>query len=308
MNILIELPTWLGDSIMATPSIEELIKLYPKAKITFFGSYLSCEALKSHPNALHVKIDESKKSFFRLYWLFKKAKKLGEFDLAISFKSSVISTFFLRFISAKKRFQYSKYLYKGHQVQKYSNFLKKALHVKINPQSLCLHVKPYIYKRPTLGINPGATYGSAKRWYPKEFAKVADYFSKTYDIVIFGGPNETDIANEVESLIEAKNVINLAGKTTISELISKIAGLSLFVTNDSGPMHVAAAYKVPTVTLFGPTKHDETSQWKNPNGYIITHNLECAPCMKRVCPIKTHECMKSIKANEVIDIINKKIT
>ena len=296
MNLLIELPTWLGDTIMATPTIEELIKKYPNAKITFFGSYISTEALKSHPNSLHVKVDESKKSISRCYWLYKTTKELGSFDLAISFRSSFTSKLFLWFLNAKKKIQYKKNVYDGHQVEKYA----KALHVE--PQNLTLYQKPYMYTRPTLGINPGATYGSAKRWYPEEFAKVATHFAKTHDIVIFGGPNEVDIANEVEKLIETK-VTNLAGKTDITELIEKVAGLNLFVTNDSGPMHIAAAYKVPTVTLFGPTKYNETSQWNNHNGYIVSHNLECAPCMKRVCPLKTHECMKGIKAGEVIKLL-----
>ncbi|WP_458699946.1 glycosyltransferase family 9 protein [Sulfurospirillum sp. 1307] len=301
MNIFIELPTWLGDTIMTTPSIEQIVKKYPNAKITFFGSYVSTEALKNHPNSLHVVIDESKKSNFRLLWLYRVAKKLGSFDLAISFRSSFTSKLFLWFLNSKNKIQYKKNVFTGHQVEKYA----KALHVK--PSDLKLYQKPYVYARPTLGINPGATYGSAKRWYPEEFAKVANHFSKTHDIVIFGGPNEIEIANEVERLIATK-VVNLAGKTDITELIEKIAGLSLFVTNDSGPMHIAAAYKVPTVTLFGPTKHNETSQWNNPNGYIISHNLECAPCMKRVCPIKTHECMKGIKAKEVIEVLENHLS
>lgn len=302
MNILIELPTWLGDSVMSTPTIEELLKLHPNAKITFFGSYISCEAFKSHPNSLHVNIDESKKSALRVLWLYKKAKELGKFDLAISFRSSKISSVFLWFLNAKKKIQYKKNTYSGHQVEKYTKFLSKALHVNFLPDTLKLYEKPYEYTKPTLGINPGATYGSAKRWYPSEFAKVANHFSKEFDIVIFGGPAEVEIANEVQSLITSK-VTNLAGKTDIPTLISKIAGLSLFVTNDSGPMHIAAAYQVPTVTLFGPTKSHETNQWKNENSYIINHNLECAPCMKRVCPIKTHECMKGIKAEEVIQLL-----
>ncbi len=301
MNILIELPTWLGDTIMATPAIEELVKKYPNSKITFFGSYVSTEALKSHSNSLHVKLDESKKAISRLFWLYQTAKKLGSFDLAISFRSSFTSKLFLWFLNTKKKIQYKKNIYTGHQVEKYA----KSLHVK--PQDLKLYQKPYMYTKPTLGINPGATYGSAKRWYPEEFAKVANHFTETHDIVIFGGPNEVDIAREVEQLIDTK-VTNLAGKTNITELIEKIAGLSLFVTNDSGPMHIAAAYKIPTVTLFGPTRHDETSQWNNPNGYIISHNLECAPCMKRVCPLKTHECMKAIKANEVIAVLENHLS
>ncbi len=301
MNILIELPTWLGDTVMATPSIEGIIKQYPNSKITFFGSYVSTEALKTHPNSLHVKIDESKKATSRIFWLYNEAKKLGSFDLAISFRSSFTSKLFLWFLNAKNTIQYKKNVYSGHQVEKYA----KVLHVK--PQDLKLYQKPHTYTRPTLGINPGATYGSAKRWYPQEFAKVANYFSKTHDIVIFGGPNEVEIASEVEKLID-QDVANLAGKTDITELVEKIASLSLFVTNDSGPMHIAAAYKVATVTLFGPTKYKETSQWNNPNSYIISHDLECAPCMKRVCPLKTHECMKGIKADEVIKLLENHLS
>lgn len=301
MKIFIELPTWLGDTVMVTPSIEAMLKIYPDAQITFFGSYISTEAFKVHPNSLQIKVDNSRNSIFRYFYLYIAAKKLGEFDLAISFRSSISSKLFLWFLNAKKKLQYKKNIYSGHQVQKYA----KALHVK--PQDLKLYQKPYIYTNTTIGINPGATYGSAKRWYPEEFAKVALHFSKTHDIVIFGGANELAIANEVEKLI-GKKVTNLAGKTDISELIEKIAGLSLFLTNDSGPMHIAAAYKIPTVALFGPTKHHETSQWNNPNGYIISHNLDCAPCMKRVCPIKTHDCMKDIKAQEVIEVLENHLS
>ena len=119
---------------------------------------------------------------------------------------------------------------------------------------------------PLCGINPGASYGSAKRWYPQEFAKVARELSGEYDVIIFGGPGETDIAGDIEQALIDSGVINyknLAGDTTITELINKIASLDLFITGDSGPMHVAAAFQVPTVAIFGPTKDRETSQWMN---------------------------------------------
>jgi len=102
-----------------------------------------------------------------------------------------------------------------------------------------------------------------------------------------------------------KNVINLAGKTSIAKLVSHIAGLDLFITGDSGPMHIAAAYKVPTVAIFGPTKHKETCQWKNPKSLIVRKELECSPCMKRTCPIKTHECMKEITSKDVLKVVEK---
>lgn len=311
MRIFIELPTWLGDAIMTTPAIENLIERYPDAEMTLFGSFVSTEALKMHPKVSECIVDESKKARSRLYWLYQKAKQLGSFDIAISFRSSLTSSFFLWCICAKKKVHYKKNVFEGHQVEKYIQFIAKSLHISASLRPLKLYQVPFHFDKPTLGINPGGTYGSAKRWYPEEFAKVAAYFANCYDIVIFGGPSEIDIAREVEEKLQKNaitNVTNLAGKTTIQELIQNIAGLSLFVTNDSGPMHIAAAYKIPTVALFGPTKYDETSPWQNPNSTILSHNLQCAPCMKRECPIKTHECMRGIKAEEVISLLERHLS
>ena len=155
----------------------------------------------------------------------------------------------------------------------------------------------------TLGINPGGTYGSAKRWYPDEFAEVAAKLSKKYNIIIIGGSGEKDIATDIEKLLIKKGVSNyqnLAGNTTISELVGHISNLDLFITGDSGPMHIAAAFQVPTVAIFGPTKTQETSQWMNKKSLIVKKDLDCQPCMKRVCPLKHHNCMKYIKSVDVL--------
>ena len=98
------------------------------------------------------------------------------------------------------------------------------------------------------------------------------------------------------------------GKTTISELTNYISNLDIFITGDSGPMHIAASLNIPTIALFGPTDPIETAQWKNPYSVIIKKDLECQPCMKRTCPLKHHNCMKLIEAREVIDSIAKVTT
>ncbi|MFA7501145.1 MAG: glycosyltransferase family 9 protein, partial [Sulfurimonas sp.] len=119
---------------------------------------------------------------------------------------------------------------------------------------------------------------------------------------------EVDMAREIESSLVASNItnyVNLAAKTDIRELCSLIGGCSLFITNDSGPMHVAAAYNVPTISIFGPTKHHETSQWMNEKSTIVRHDMECSPCMRRECPLGHHECMKSITASEVIEAVKE---
>ncbi|WP_323587940.1 glycosyltransferase family 9 protein [Aliarcobacter butzleri] len=308
-EIFIEIPSWLGDAIMATPAIENLIKTYPDAQITLLGSFVSTQAFQGYPNIKRVIVDDTKKSGNRYKNLISLAKSIGRVDLAISFRRSISSKFMMFFIKAKKKFNYRRLTKKEiHLCIRYNDFVNKVLNLKNEVGDLKLYFKPFNYDKPTLGINPGATYGSAKRWYPEEFAKIAIEMSKKYDIVIFGGPSETNIAKDIENELVSKGITNyqnLAGKTTIPELIEKIAGLDLFITNDSGPMHIAAAYKVKTIAIFGPTKFTETNQWNNPSGEIVTKNLDCAPCMKRVCPLKHHNCMKNITAADVLNVIVK---
>jgi len=321
MKILIILPNWLGDAVMATPAIELLARYHPQVSFTFVGSYASIEAIKHHPLCKKAVIDETKKAPNRFLATYKLAKSLGEFHMAVSFRNQLHSSLLLRFtgtvICIARSSWHSRFLLshtpkvstQQHLAVQYS----KLAMVDVdewdgNVPPLALYIQPKEFEKPTLGINAGATYGSAKRWYPEKFAEVAAAFSERFDILIFGGPGEVEMAKEIEDnllLMDVKNYTNIAGKTNIEELCANIAGCSLFITNDSGPMHVAAAYQVPTVAIFGPTKHKETSQWMNEKSAIVRHDMDCAPCMKRECPLGHHECMKSITASEVIEAVKE---
>jgi len=314
MKVLIELPTWLGDCVMATPAIENIVNFDNEIEITFIGSFVSIEAMKNHPKVVKTAILSKKYND-----LYRISKDLGRFDAFFSFRSSLRSKFLKFSISAEKKYQFDKNKYINcHQVEKYNNFINNSLGIDAKPGKLKLESNLTFgttlsavtlgvqNSRLTLGINPGASYGSAKRWYPEEFAKVASELSNEYDIIIFGGPGEKNIAMDIEkSLIEkgVNNYQNLAGETAIPELISRISNLDLFITGDSGPMHVAAAFEVPTVAIFGPTKDDETSQWMNEKSFIVKRDLDCQPCMKRTCPLQHHDCMKLIKAEEVLSAV-----
>ena len=307
MRILIELPTWLGDCVMATPAIENIVNFDNDTEITFIGSFVSIEAMKNHPKVVKTVVLDKKYSV-----LYKTARNLDGFDAFFSFRSSTRSKFLKFLISANKKYQFDKNKYINcHQVEKYNNFINTSLNINTNPGKLRIYKKNQsseVAQKSILGINPGASYGSAKRWYPEEFAKVASELSGQYDIVIFGGPGETDIATDIEQgLIDSRitNYQNLAGKTTIPELIEHISSLDFFITGDSGPMHVAAAFQVPTVAIFGPTKDDETSQWMNEKSIIVKKNLDCQPCMKRTCPLGHHNCMNLIKAVDVLDAVKQ---
>lgn len=491
MRLFIELPTWLGDSVMASMAIELIATNFKDAQITFFGAKMCLELYKPHPNATNFIIDESKKAKFRLLNLAKTMRNLGEFDVAISFRGSFSAKFGLFFIKAHKKALFNKRINAAHQAEKYAEFIAQTLNLqganrekqngkiaqnieniaqkqpkpcaknlnlkftltnaqttqergnknksaifepinifckkatknadfvgfcekisklnlanfkfsplnkkyfdpnskktavqnransptfntkfknlnfktspnlelanmpkqsdKIAPNldeanlknknlqslktnnsahlkaqnnkksdensqilnqnhGLKLYFEPKIFARKTLGLNPGASYGSAKRWYPLYFAKVAQEFANDFDIVIFGGPNESEICDEIACQLSKNGVkfTNLCGKTTIKELCEMIAGIAksggIFITNDSGPMHIAAAFKTPTIALFGPTRWRETSPYANENARILHLNLPCMPCMKRVCPLGTHACMKNLLPQMAIDAIKE---
>ena len=302
MKILIELPTWLGDTVMSTPAIENLVNFFDDSQITLVGSFVAIEILKYHPKIVKTYVLDKKFSNF-----YKTAKSFGEFDAFFSFRTSLRSKFMKFFISSKNKYQFNKYKYiKNHQVEKYNNFINDSLGINSIPGNLKLYIekKNKKGKNKLLGINPGSTYGSSKRWYPKEFASVAEKLSSQYDIIIFGGHDEKEIAKDIEKHLIKKgvdNFKNLATKMTVQELLSQIATLDLFITGDSGPMHIAAAFQVPTVSIFGPTKDIETSQWMNKKSGIVKKDLDCQPCMKRVCPLKHHNCMKLIKSTDVLE-------
>ncbi len=296
MKLLIEPPTWLGDSVMASGAIDKLIEYLNPNEVILFGSFVSTELLKTNPKIDKVIINQKK--------ILKNLITLPKADIFISFRRSLASK--ILGIKYKKKFFFEK-IYTGHMVEQYNQHVDDIIYnlTKKSPKKL---YPPKLYFTPkktnAIGINPGATYGSAKRWYPEEFAKVANYLGQFRDIIIFGGPGEEEIAKDIEKHLTIKNYKNLCGKLSIKELCEYIGGLDLFITNDSGPMHIAAAFNVPIIAIFGPTDYTETSPYSN-NYKIITKNLECAPCKKRECPLKTHECMKSIKAQDVIKEINE---
>lgn len=310
MRILIELPSWLGDTVMATPAIENLIRFFSESEFVVVGSEISVEVLRSHPNISKIYVLDKKYSS-----MFYISRELKSFDKFFTFRNSFRSTLFRLLINSNKKYVFKKENFrKIHQVEKYSNFINNCLKTDYSIGPLVIHSNQSfketssskVKNKPMLGVNPGASYGDAKRWYPKEFSEVIVALSNKYDITILGGPDEKQIALDIQKLIMKKGVSNyqnLAGKLSISQLIICISNFDLFITGDSGPMHIAANFQVPTVSIFGPTRSNETAQWKNEKGVILKKNLTCQPCMKRSCPLKHHDCMRLIKADDVLSEI-----
>ncbi|MEK6603257.1 MAG: lipopolysaccharide heptosyltransferase II, partial [Nitrospirota bacterium] len=149
-----------------------------------------------------------------------------------------------------------------------------------------------------IGLNPGSVYGSAKRWLPERFAQVADRLAAEHGacVLIFGGKGEEELGTAIAGMMTAPTIV-YSGRTTVRQLMALIKRCRLFITNDTGPMHVAAAFGVPLVAIFGPTNPVTTSPY-GPGHELVRHPVECAPCLLRECPID-HRCMQGLGVDAV---------
>jgi heptosyltransferase-2 len=147
-----------------------------------------------------------------------------------------------------------------------------------------------------VGVSPGAAFGSAKRWLPVRFAAAAVSVANALNatVALHGSPAERELCAGIAAAIERQGltVLNFAGATTLEEFIELAAASTVFLTNDSGAMHVASALNVPTVAVFGATNDLTTGpggRWSR----VVREAVECAPCQLRECPID-HRCMTRV--------------
>jgi heptosyltransferase-2 len=153
---------------------------------------------------------------------------------------------------------------------------------------------------PWLAVNPGAAYGSAKRWAPQRFAAVATTLAAEFGlrVLILGAPQEAAVGEEVTAAMHGQP-LNWVGKTSVREMMAALLHCRLLLTNDSGPMHVAAALGVPVVAIFGPTDPTTTSPFTS-RARIVRRPVACAPCLLRHCP-GDHQCMEEVTVEEVLN-------
>ena len=166
-----------------------------------------------------------------------------------------------------------------------------------------LHFEKAGIRGAVIGVSPGAAYGGAKRWLPERFAEAAVSIAHERGgaVAIFGSSEEADICEQVYDAASAAQVacINFAGRTSLAEFIDMAAACEIYVTNDSGPMHIASALGVPTVVVFGATDDVATG----PTGAlsrVVREAVECSPCLLRECPID-HRCMTRVSAARVAE-------
>src|ERR1700722_16487704 len=149
-----------------------------------------------------------------------------------------------------------------------------------------------------IALGAGAAYGSAKCWPPSRFAELANHLQAQWDadVILFGAAGETDVSSAIASEMK-RAPIDLTGKTTVADLPALLSHCHVFIGNDAGAMHVAAAVGLPAVAIFGPTDPFGTAP-VTPRHTIVREQPYCSPCFVRRCPID-HRCMTRITTSEV---------
>jgi len=154
-------------------------------------------------------------------------------------------------------------------------------------------------QQPVLSLCPGAEYGPAKQWPAEYYAALAQEKSdQGWQVWIFGSEKDQAIGIQIKQLL-SERAINLCGQTQLAEAIDLMSVSSAVVSNDSGLMHMAAALAVPVVGVYGSSDPGFTPPLGK-NSAMVSLNLECSPCFKRVCPLGHTHCLQELKPEKVL--------
>jgi heptosyltransferase-2 len=331
VKILVRATNWLGDAVMSLPALRTLRTRFPNAQITVLARP-SVAALYEGERSINHVIPLTGSPGTRdlaTKWQLGSRLRREDFDLAVLLPNSFESAAIVRLSGARRRVGYARDGRSAlltdaiavprdgeiprHECYYYLELLRRAGLGEEGPMpavtEILLDGLDAARERgaalfaargvtgPVVGVNPGAAYGSAKRWLPERFAAVARELASREDaaIVIFGAAGERDLCGEVAAACGAHN---FAGSTTLREFIDMTAACRLSLANDSGAMHIAAAVGVPCVTVFGPT--DETATGPVGASAVMVRKLvHCAPCKLRECPID-HRCMTRVTVEQVV--------
>ncbi len=328
--LLVRAVNWLGDAVLTTPALGALRAACPQARITVAAKPLVAELLLHHPDIDEIVVYDKDGRHAGALGMFRMAGEVRRrgFDSALLLQNAIDAALLAFLAGIPERMGYAtdarrvlltrpvavtEEILSLHHAEYYLRLLsllgaprpeRPRLALRVTEDEIAsmrsrLAALGVPEGRKVVGINPGATFGSAKRWFPDRFAKVADTLSEEWDmsVVLMGSVPEMPLSAEIEAAMGRKPV-NLAGRTTVRELMALLACCSFLVTNDSGPMHIGAAFGVPIAAIFGPTDWEKTSPWTE-HARVIQADVDCSPCRLRECD-RGHECMLEVTAEMVV--------
>jgi heptosyltransferase-2 len=327
MKIVVRAPNWIGDAILSLPALTSLQKNFPDAEIWVTASEWT-KGIFAPLDWVRGTISLSNKNNYKNVQLDAQELKEHAFDIGILFTNSFGSALLFSMAKIPQRWGYARdgrhlLLTKRvrtsplesprHHIQYYLSLITK-LGLETEPAQLnfplsdnavfqakdLLRSLSVDTNKPIIIFSPGAAYGPAKRWPASFFSRLATALQTHHntEILIIGSDTDKEIAASITAPM-SKKPIDLTGKTTLPQLAGAISQSALFITNDSGPMHLANALKVPVVAIFGPTDPRITGPYQEPSK-VLKSQVPCWPCSYRECPF-AHQCMTQISPEMVYE-------
>lgn len=325
----------IGDTIMALPSLRVIRRNFPSAHITLAGG----DAVKTIVEGQGVVDDfvtikspwlHNDYSFKNVYSFIKGLFRINrrKYDLAIEFKGDWRNIFYMNFIRSKRKVSFNltggEYMLTDvispddtitHYIEEWLYLLRKiGLDVKDNEHiphlSLTESDKSYIYKfkeenrlqnRTVIGVHPGASQ-DVKKWDEAKYAELIIELSKIHKdctFLIYQGPSEENSVKRVEVALADRNVHYIVVSKKLKEYVLLISICQLMICNDSGAAHIAGAFSIPTVIIFGNVDPQYVTPYGSIRKRVISHDLVCKPCYQSICKYGTNQCIRDVSLAEV---------
>ena len=335
--ILVVLPTWVGDFVMATPTLRAIRQRFPEAHVTFLMEPNLRELVQGGDwmdDCIEWPQKERRKPWHREFRTVAATLRAKRLDLAVLLPNSARPAIIAYMARAKRRIGHDRDgrgllltdripvrnrvggKFTPMPIVDYYADLADSIGCKRPGDRLELFTTPdgeravgqrleslgIADQHPLVVVSPGAKYGAAKCWLPERFGETADRLIEKNDaaVVVTCGPDEEHIARTIGSAMKEKGYVLDDPRLTLGELKSLIKRADLLICNDAGPRHFAKAFDVSVVTIFGPT-HPEWTSTSYAKERIVRVDVDCGPCQQRVCPLGHLKCMTDVTVDAVFD-------
>jgi heptosyltransferase II len=339
MNVVVFLPNWIGDVTMATPTLRALRTHFAGARLVgvmrpyvaevLAGTPWLDEQVLYHPGSKDARLRS---------WSLLGQLRARKPELAVLLPNSLRTGALAWASGARRRIGFVRYgrgsllthkLYHPRHGRKYLPTPAIDCYLQLAYAAGCAWESPRL-ELATLAedergadavwqklglppgervvtLNSGGAFGAAKQWPAEHFARLAQRLADDdgFSVLVNCGPAEREIARRIVALAGHPRVVSLADEQVPIGLTKACIRRSrLLVTTDSGPRFFAVAFGVPVVSLFGPV-HPDWSRTHWAHETCLAESVPCGPCMKRVCPLAHHRCMRDLRVERVHDAVRQ---
>lgn len=336
MKLLVRAPNWVGDAVLSLPALRAIRRVFPEALLAVLARPWVAPLYRRESAVDEVLLHTAAPGpgDWGGKWRLARRLRAQGFDCAILLQNAFEAALLACLAGIRRRIGYARdargFLLTEavppprageiprHEAYYYLELLRRAGFIKALPEIGVIELDAAAEARRrgrrrlddaglsgnVIGVSPGAAFGGAKRWPAERFAAAARLLASArgMTVAVFGSAGDAPLCARLAADLQSTGVAvrNFAGQTSLEEFIELAAACALFLTNDSGAMHIAAALQVPTVAVFGPTDPWATGP-KGARTRVVREPLDCSPCKLRECPID-HRCMRRITPEAVADV------